>query len=151
MANYSDKFHELITRLQVVLSDIDYSQKACLQAGKMECHLLNYLYKVKVPANMNELAKVLGVSHSRVTRIMDNLVAKKLVQRKPSEEDRRCWFAIITDKGKKLAENSQRTVVDQQNMIIKRIPEKDIEAVYKSFKIYVDKYEEVLKENYVEL
>ncbi len=26
---------------------------------------------------MNELAKVLGVSHSRVTRIMDNLVSKK--------------------------------------------------------------------------
>ncbi len=151
MANYTEKFHELITRLQVVLSDIDYSQKACLQAGKMECHLLNYLFKVKVPANMNELAKVLNVSHSRVTRIMDNLVAKQLVQRKPSEEDRRCWFAIITDKGKKLAENSQRTVVDQQNMIIKRIPEKDLEAVYKAFKTYVDKYEEVLKENYVEL
>jgi DNA-binding MarR family transcriptional regulator len=120
MANYPEKFHELITRLQVVLSDIDYSQKACLQAGKMECHLLNYLFQIKTPANMNELAKVLNVSHSRVTRIMDNLVRKKLVTRKPSEEDRRCWFAIITEKGKKLAENSQQTIVDHQKKIIKR-------------------------------
>lgn len=151
MANYPEKFHELITKLQVVLSDIDYSQKACLQAGKMECHLLNYLHSIKTPANMNELAKVLNVSHSRITRIMDNLVAKKLVTRKPSEQDRRCWFAIITDKGKKLAENSQQTVVDHQNKIVARIPAKDLDAVYKAFKTYVDKYEEVLKETYVEL
>jgi len=65
----------------------------------MECMLLNYLNKIDAPANMNELAKVLNVSHSRVTRIMDNLVNKKLVNRQPSDDDRRCWFAIITDKG----------------------------------------------------
>jgi len=151
MANYPEKFHELITRLQVILSDIDYSQKACLQAGKMECHLLNYLHSIKSPANMNELAKVLNVSHSRVTRIMDNLVAKKLVTRKPSEQDRRCWFAMITDKGSKLAENSQQTVVDHQKKIISKISEKNLEDTYKAFKTYVDKYEEVLKETYVEI
>jgi len=151
MANYPEKFHELITRLQVILSDIDYSQKACLQAGKMECHLLNYLHSIKSPANMNELAKVLNVSHSRVTRIMDNLVAKKLVTRKPSEQDRRCWFAMITEKGSKLAENSQQTVVDHQKKIISKISEKNLDDVYKAFKTYVDKYEEVLKETYVEL
>ncbi|HOH46927.1 MAG TPA: MarR family transcriptional regulator [Candidatus Cloacimonadota bacterium] len=151
MANYPEKFHELITRLQVILSDIDYSQKACLQAGKMECHLLNYLHSIKSPANMNKLAKVLNVSHSRVTRIMDNLVAKKLVTRKPSEQDRRCWFAMITEKGSKLAENSQQTVVDHQKKIISKISEKNLDDVYKAFKTYVDKYEEVLKETYVEL
>ena len=42
MKNHAEKFHELITRLQVVLSDIDYAQKACLQAGRMECLLLNH-------------------------------------------------------------------------------------------------------------
>ncbi|MCB5252630.1 MAG: MarR family winged helix-turn-helix transcriptional regulator [Candidatus Cloacimonadaceae bacterium] len=151
MKKYSEKFHELITRLQVVLSDIDYAQKACLQAGRMECLLLNHLYETKIPANMNELAKVLNVSHSRVTRIMDNLVNKKLVTRKPSEEDRRCWFAIITEKGMKLAENSQKSILDQQDMILSKIPEKDIEEVYKAFKKYVDKYEEVLKETYIEV
>lgn len=151
MTNHAAKFHELVTRLQVVLSEIDYTQKACLQAGRMECQLLNYLFLTKAPANMNELARVLNVSHSRITRIMDNLVSKQLVTRKPSEEDRRCWFAIITEKGKKLAENSQKTVLDQQNSLLKKIPKKDIDAVYSAFKVYVEKYEEVLKETYVEL
>jgi len=151
MTDQSIKFHDLITRLQVVLSEIDYAQKACLQAGRMECMLLNYLHKIDAPANMNELAKVLNVSHSRVTRIMDNLVSKKLVSRQPSEDDRRCWFAIITDKGKKLAKNSLQTVVDQQIRILKKLPEKDIEPLFKQLKQYVEKYEEVLKETYVEL
>ncbi|MDD4309194.1 MAG: MarR family transcriptional regulator [Candidatus Cloacimonetes bacterium] len=151
MSDFSKKFHDLITRLQVVLSEIDYAQKACLQAGRMECMLLNYLYQTKAPANMNELAKVLNVSHSRVTRIMDNLVSKKLVSRQPSEDDRRCWYAIITDKGSKLAANSLQTVVDQQIRILKKMPEKDIEPLYKTLKLYVEKYEEILKETYVEV
>ncbi|MDP2172526.1 MAG: MarR family transcriptional regulator [Candidatus Cloacimonadaceae bacterium] len=150
MNTNAEKFHNLITRLQVVLSEIDYAQKACLQAGKMECQLLNHLYLVKTPVNMNELARVLGVSHSRVTRIMDNLVSKKLVTRRPSEEDRRCWFAIISDKGKKLAENSQQTVVDQQKKILAKIPEKDVDEVYNALKKYVERYEDVLKATYVE-
>jgi len=141
----ADHFHGLITRLQVVLSEIDYAQKACLQAGKMECQLLNHLYVVKEPINMNELAKVLNVSHSRITRIMDNLVSKNLVMRKPSEKDRRCWFALITEKGKKLAENSRQTVVDHQIKIMAELPEKDIETIYKSLKSYVEEYEKVLQ------
>jgi len=151
MNNYPEKFHELITRLQVVLNDIDYAQKACLQAGRMECMLLNYLYNTGKPANMNELARALNVSHSRVTRIMDNLVSKKLVTRRPSEEDRRCWFAIITEKGKKLAENSQKTVLDQQESLLSKIPQNEIDNIYKAFKKYVEKYEEVLKETLIDI
>lgn len=149
--NNADRFRDLITRLQVVLSEIDYTQKACLQAGRMECQLLNHLYQVGRQANMNELAKVLNVSHSRVTRIMDNLVNKSLVTRRPSEDDRRCWYAMITDKGKKLAANSQQTVVDQQIKILKHIPAKDVEGIYKAFEKYVALYEEVLQEAYVEI
>jgi len=151
MATNSEKFHGLINKLQVVLNDIDYTQKACVQAGKMECQLLNYLYKIKTHANMNELAKVLNVSHSRVTRIMDNLVNKSLVTRRPSDEDRRCWFAEITPKGAKLAYNSQQTVVDHQEKIISRLPKNDVDNIYKALKSYVDAYEEVLKEAYLEI
>jgi DNA-binding MarR family transcriptional regulator len=151
MSNYPEKFHDLITRLQVALSDIDYIQKACLQAGRMECMLLNHLHATKSPANMNELARVLNVSHSRVTRIMDNLVNKQLVTRKPSEDDRRCWFALITEKGTKLAENSQKTVLDQQVSLIEKLPQKEVADIYKAFKTYVEKYEEVLKDSFIEV
>jgi len=143
------KFHDLINRLQIVISEIDYSQKACMQAGKMECQLLHYLYGTSGPVNMNELARVLNVSHSRVTRIMDNLVDKTLVTRRPSEEDRRCWFAMITDKGKKMAEASKQTIIDQQEKIIKFLPNDKVDAVIKAFEQYVKAYEKVLDETVI--
>ena len=146
-----EDFHNLITRLQIVLSEIDYAQKACLKAGKMECQLLNYLYNVQKPVNMNELARELNVSHSRITRIMDNLVNKNLVIRKPSDEDRRCWYAIITDKGKKLAENSRQTVLDHQKKIMSMLSEKEVEDIFNALKIYIDKYEKVLKNTKMEI
>jgi DNA-binding MarR family transcriptional regulator len=142
----AQKFHDLINRLQKVISEIDYSQKACMQAGKMECQLLHYLHGTSGAVNMNELAKVLNVSHSRVTRIMDNLVEKNLVTRKPSEEDRRCWFAMITPRGKKMAEASQQTVIDQQEKIIKHLTTDKVEPVLKAFEQYVKAYEKVLEE-----
>jgi len=41
--------------------------------------------------------------------------------------------------------------VDQQKKILARIPDKDVESVYKALKTYVDKYEEVLKATLVDL
>jgi DNA-binding MarR family transcriptional regulator len=146
----AEKFHDLINRLQKVISEIDYSQKACMQAGKMECQLLHYLYGASGPVNMNELARVLNVSHSRITRIMDNLVEKTLVSRKPSEEDRRCWFAMITERGKKMAEASQQTVIDQQEKIIKFLTPAKVDGVLKAFEQYVKAYEKVLEETVID-
>jgi DNA-binding MarR family transcriptional regulator len=146
----AQKFHDLITRLQKVITEIDFSQKACMQTGKMECQLLHYLYSCSGPVNMNELAKVLNVSHSRITRIMDNLVERLLVSRRPSEEDRRCWFAEITQKGKKMAAASQQTVVDQQEKIIKFLTPANIDPVIKAFEQYVKAYEKVLEETVID-
>lgn len=146
----AQKFHELITRLQKVVTEIDFSQKACMQTGKMECQLLHYLYGCSGPVNMNELANVLNVSHSRITRIMDNLVDRLLVSRRPSEEDRRCWYAEITPRGRKMSAASQQTVIDQQEKIAKYIAPANIESVIKAFEQYVKAYEKVLEETVID-
>lgn len=146
----AQKLHDLIIRLQKVITEIDYSQKACMQAGKMECQLLHYLYGCSGPVNMNELAKVLNVSHSRITRIMDNLVDRALVSRRPSEEDRRCWYAEITPRGRKMAAASQQTVIDQQEKIIKFLTADKVEPVIKDFELYVKAYEKVLEETVID-
>ena len=143
---YAEKYHDLLNRLQLVVAEVDYSQKACMQAGKMECQLMHYLSACTGPVNMNELAKVLNVSHSRVTRIMDNLVEKELVSRRPSEEDRRCWYAVITPKGRKMSEASQQTVMDQQDKIIHLLTPAKAEEIFKAFDQYVKAYEKVLEE-----
>jgi DNA-binding MarR family transcriptional regulator len=121
-----------------------------MQSGKMECQLLHYLCGATAPVNMNDLAMVLEVSHSRVTRIMDNVVEKNLVSRRPSEEDRRCWFAEITERGRKMAEASLQTGIDQQEKIIGIIGAEKTEALVKAFEYYVKAYEKVLEQTFVD-
>ena len=75
------------------------------QTDMLEMQLLQHLNIVKKVIKMKELAKAINISHSRLTHLMDNLEVKKLIARRPSDEDRRCWFAEITEDGEKLVNN----------------------------------------------
>ena len=136
------------------LSDVLYNtclkkemiQRQCTNIGRMECELLNYLTKVGHPVCMNDLSKELKVSHSRITRIIDTLVKKKLVKRFPSKQDRRSWLAEITEKGK---QDNERTVMDFisiQNRIIQKLPQDKIDEIYNNIELYLKIFNEVLNE-----
>lgn len=51
---------------------------------------------------MHELAELVVLSRSNLTRLVDRLEKAKLVRRVPSEEDRRGAYAEITAEGRKL-------------------------------------------------
>jgi DNA-binding MarR family transcriptional regulator len=49
---------------------------------------------------MTELGDRVVVSRTRVSRIVDEMVAAGLVTREPDPGDRRCWYAAITREGR---------------------------------------------------
>ena len=49
---------------------------------------------------MQELSDRVVLSRTRVSRLVDELVEEGLVERVPSEEDRRATFAVLTPRGK---------------------------------------------------
>lgn len=51
---------------------------------------------------MQELGEAAVLSRSRVSRIVDDLVAAGLAERQPNPEDRRSSFAVITDEGRRV-------------------------------------------------
>ncbi|MEV6490535.1 MarR family transcriptional regulator [Actinoplanes sp. NPDC051633] len=51
--------------------------------------------------SMGELGQVAVVSRSRVSRVVDQLVAEGLVAREANPQDRRSAYATITDAGRK--------------------------------------------------
>ncbi len=59
-----------------------------------------------------ELAEVLPVVKSRITRILDGLVKKGLIVRGEDESDRRICTVILTPKGARIAEEFVSFVVD---------------------------------------
>ena len=65
---------------------------------------IKILYEIK-EITVNQLAQKMSLTSSRITRIIDGLVAKNLVHRISGTNDRRIYNLSLTDKGNKLAEN----------------------------------------------
>ena len=65
----------------------------------MECRLLNLLADELEAVRMNELAERLGVSESRITRLVERMVKKGLVSKQRSTRDRRSWEVGISRQG----------------------------------------------------
>ncbi|MBN1327405.1 MAG: MarR family transcriptional regulator [Candidatus Cloacimonetes bacterium] len=146
MKSNVDKFAQLSRALYGLCSKKEMIRRKCLNLGRMECDLLNYLNNIDSPVCMNDLSVELKVSHSRITRIIDTLVKKKLVRRFPSKRDRRSWLAEITDKGKKA---NQQTILDFMNIqedLINRLPADKVNEIYECILIYLQAYHNALEE-----
>lgn len=146
MKNIVEKFAELSGMLYKLCSKKERIRRQCLKLGRMECDLLDYLNRTEEPTCMNILSEVLKVSHSRVTRIVDTLVYKKLMKRYPSKKDRRSWLGEITDKGKVTIDSTLRDFLNLQEDIINKLPQESVEEVYDAMMLYVKAYHEALDE-----
>ena len=76
----------------------------------------------KKQLTVNQLAQEMSLSSSRVTRIIDSLVAKKLVVRESSENDRRIYNLSLIPTGEKLAKELIEDHIKIHEEIIKNIP-----------------------------
>ena len=144
MKNTVQKYADLSGLIYKLCSKKERIRRQCLKLGRMECDLLNYLTQLNKPTCMNALAEELKVSHSRITRIVDTLVKKKLVKRYPSEKDRRSWLGEVTAKGRTTNENTIVDFLNLQEDIINRLPKGKANEIYENIKLYVDAYHEAL-------
>jgi DNA-binding MarR family transcriptional regulator len=75
------------------------------------------------------LAKGFGVSPGRVTRILDGLEKKHLMQRRPSAYDRRVMEVSLTPKGARLKKNLLKSFTVTHEEILRHLPEGGAAAV----------------------
>lgn len=90
----------------------------------VEFRCLQILFKNKT-LNVNQLAQLMSLSASRITRIMDSLVAKKLVSRDISESDRRIFNLTLTSKGLQLGETLIQAYEKIHTEILTHVPPED--------------------------
>src|SRR5690242_1770972 len=72
-----------------------------LELSPAQCHLLN-LIDPDQPLPMGEVAGAMSCDASNVTGLVDRLEARGLLQRSPSEQDRRVKVLRLTPLGKKV-------------------------------------------------
>lgn len=145
--NHGQKFFDLTNEISNLMYNFDFMNKKCTRLGRVECNLLHYLLKVDKYVNMKELADHLNVTHSRITHLMDSLIKKDFVERISSSDDRRVYYAAITEKGKSMVNKHITDAVNIYNDILPKIPENKIKDVYGALETWKEFLEVLNKEN----
>jgi DNA-binding MarR family transcriptional regulator len=147
MKNQSgQKFFDLTNEISNLMYNFDFMNKKCTRLGRVECNLLHYLLKVDKQVNMKELADFLNVTHSRITHLMDSLLKKDFVTRISSTDDRRVYYAAITEKGKNMVNKHINDAVKTYNDILPKLPEDKIDNIYEALDTWKNFLEALNKE-----
>ncbi len=83
----------------------------------------------------SDFSKRINLSPSRSSRIIDNLVKKKLLLRKTREDDRRSILLYLTKKGWDLKENIAQEEKKFEQLLAAQLNDADIEIIKKGLKL----------------
>lgn len=144
MPKQLSKFTRLSKELNTLCLRKESISRKKLSLGRIECDLLQYLNDLSTAVCMNDIAEKLNVSHSRITRLIDTLEEKGLVERTPSKHDRRSWLAKITKKGRNVANVTVNELKKMQKTLLERFSEEEVEEMYDHVLLYLRMYNELL-------
>lgn len=95
------------------------------------------------PLTPLELSHAMGVSKTIVSRLIEGLTGKRLVEKQYSREDRRSYFLMITDEGKQELDSMYSYYMDPLYELQKNLGEEDferlMELIYKANNSMVEK------------
>jgi len=77
---------------------------------------------------LGELGRRLGIAPSTLSRNLDRLVERSLVERGPDPDDRRALRAILTETGRQAAASVRQQELDFARIILDRLPDGSGEA-----------------------
>lgn len=93
--------------------------------------VLDYLARHEEGMSPSELAKRLGYSRPRMTRILDSLEEKGFVVRRPDPEDRRRVVATCTEEGRSHAQDRSSGGVSSLASSLSKMGEHDVSELLK--------------------
>ncbi|MFZ5518837.1 MAG: MarR family winged helix-turn-helix transcriptional regulator [Candidatus Zhuqueibacterota bacterium] len=117
----SVKLAEVISRLFVNCNEKENRHVAKYGVSIVEFRCLRTLYEHE-SLTVNHLAQKMSLTSSRVTRIVDGLVRKKLVNRDIGETDRRVYNLSLTGAGMDLSKKLIRDYQKIHEQIMQNIP-----------------------------
>ena len=145
------EFSELAESLFSLIHYRSSVQKKCARLGEMECRFLNLLACQEKPVRMNTLAELLGVSESRITRLVERMLKKGLVTKHRSAQDRRSWNVGISTQGLDANINVSAVSMEVQSELMANLPEEEREAIYRCVKTYIETFHKILENKDAEL
>ncbi len=131
--NKSDQIQEIIegfAKMQRKISPKVWQNEGLSRAQIGMLYMLHYHKGV----SMKQLSEYLGVSKSAITQLLDQLIAKKLVNRQVDAKDRRKAIIHLSPAGLSLVKKLNRQKLEGLRTALDDLSPKEIETLYKIHK-----------------
>ena len=133
----SNYLRELIRVLVRNLGILEKSDASCCGVTISQCHAIVEIGR-SGEISLNELAELLVLDKSTMSRTINNLVEDGLVIRELHPEDRRYVKIKLTDKGMKVFKNIEESMDRYYKAIFNSVPEEKREQVLDSLKLLIE-------------
>jgi DNA-binding MarR family transcriptional regulator len=133
----SDFLRELIRLLVRNLGILDKSDAACCGVTISQCHAIVEVGRAN-EISLNDLAELLTVDKSTMSRTINNLVESNLVNRELHPEDRRYITIKLTEGGREIFKSIEEGMKLYYENIFNSIPVDKREQVLESLKLLTD-------------
>jgi len=118
----SSELRELVRVLVRHLGILEKSDAMCCGVSLAQCHAIVEIGR-KGKINLNDLADLLGVDKSTMSRTINNLVESGLAARDLDGGDRRYVVIQLTENGQRFFENTETGMERYFRGVLERIPE----------------------------
>ena len=115
------KFREYTRQLECHLGNMNQSDCCCCGISTAQCFIIVEIGR-KPGISVKELAEILHVDKSGISRSVEELVQKEFVERKPSKEDRRYVFLNLLSKGQDRFEKIENDMYNKFKEVLDREP-----------------------------
>ena len=133
--NQAKQLRENTRILEFHLGNINKSDCCCCGVSETQCFVLVEIGR-KPNISVKELAEILRLDKSGISRTVEELVRKNYVERKPSEEDRRYVVLNLTPDGKERFERIENDMNQKFKQILDSIPADKRTQVIDALEIY---------------
>lgn len=118
----SNELRELLRVLIRDLGILEKSDASCCGISLAQCHAIVEIGRAE-KISLVELADILGLDKSTMSRTINNLVEAGLVLRELDMENRRYVIIQLTDKGKDIFKDTEESMNNYYQDVLESIPE----------------------------
>lgn len=137
----SNNFREKIRIMERKLGLLKKGNGSCSNISLTQCHTVVEIGRTP-GINLRTLSYLLDLDMSTMSRCIESLVKKDLVNRKNAAEDRRCVNLELTDQGKRLFNTIEKDMNNKFFQIFNRIPDDQRNTVLNSLDIIINALQE---------
>ena len=138
-------FRERVRQVQQKLGWSQRTDIQCCGVTMAQCHALLAIGERK-ELSIVELARILDVDTSNLSRTVDNMVKAGLLNRIPNPEDRRYVSLSLTDEGKKAFDTIEQLFTAYLTRVFELIPEDKHRQIMESLDLMAGALEQCSKE-----